>query len=146
MEDVHSCIDHHTGWSEARQQAIRLVLSRVFERHPNLKIILGHFGETLPYQLWRIDQALRRPGHEELGFREVFTNNFHITTSGHFSTTALICSMMEMGMDHIMFSVDWPFVSNKPAIEWLDTLQISREDMGKFLSGNAAKLLKIDVA
>ncbi len=130
---------------ETATQAIRLILSRVFEKHPRLNIILGHFGETLPYQLWRIDQALKRPGHEELGFRDVFTRNFHITTSGHFSTTALVCASMEMSMDKIMFSVDWPFVSNKPAFEWLDTLQISRNDMGKLLSGNAAKLLKIDL-
>jgi 2,3-dihydroxybenzoate decarboxylase len=128
---------------ETATQAIRLILSRVFEKHPKLKIVLGHFGETLPYQLWRIDQALKRPGHEELSFRDVFCRNFYITTSGHFSTPALVCSMMEMGMDHIMFSVDYPFVSNKPGMQWLDTLQISSEDMGKLLSGNAQKLLKL---
>lgn len=131
---------------ETATQAIRLILSRVFEKHPRFKVILGHFGETLPYQLWRIDQSLRRPGHEELSFRDVFTRNFYITTSGHFSTTALICAMMEMGMDHIMFSVDWPFVSNKPAIHWLDTLQISHGDLTKLVSANAARLLKIDIA
>ena len=128
---------------ETATQAVRLILSRVFEKHPGLNVILGHFGETLPYQLWRIDQALKRPGHDPMNFREHFTNNFYITTSGHFSTTALVCAMMEMSMDHIMFAVDYPFVPNAPAMEWLDTLQISKTDMRKLLSGNARRVLKI---
>ena len=128
---------------ETATQAIRLILSRVFDKHPGLNIILGHMGETLPYQLWRIDQALKRPGHDEMNFREHFTNNFFITTSGHFSTTALVCAMMEMSMDHIMFSVDYPFVAHKPAMDWLDTLQLSKTDMRKFLSGNARRVLNI---
>ena len=128
---------------ETATQAIRLVLSRVFEKHPRLKVVLGHFGETLPYQLWRIDQALKRPGHDEISFRDIFTRNFYITTSGHFSSTALVCAMMEMSMDHIMFSIDYPFVQNHPAMQWLDTLQISQNDMRKFLSGNARNVLKL---
>jgi 2,3-dihydroxybenzoate decarboxylase len=128
---------------ETATQAIRLILSRVFETHPNLKVVLGHMGETLPYQLWRIDQALRRPGHQPIDFRGIFTRNFYLTTSGHFSTPALLCAMMEMGMDHILFSIDYPFVPNKPAVAWLDTLQIAREDLTKMLSGNAKRLLRM---
>ncbi len=128
---------------ETATQAVRLILSRVFEKHRGLKVVLGHMGETLPYQLWRIDQALKRPGHDVMHFRDHFTRNFYITCSGHFSTPALVCAMMEMSMDHILFSVDYPFVANKPAIDWLETLQLSETDMRKFLSGNARQLLKI---
>lgn len=128
---------------ETATQAIRLVLSRVFETHTGLNIILGHMGETLPFLLWRINQALSRPGHEEMSFREQFTRHFHITTSGNFSTPALMCSMTEMGMDRIMFAVDWPFVSNKPAMDWVNDLQISRDDKVKLLSGNAKRLLRM---
>ncbi|MDB5509585.1 MAG: Amidohydrolase 2 [Hyphomicrobiales bacterium] len=128
---------------ETATQAIRLVLSRVFETHTGLNIILGHMGETLPFLLWRINQALSRPGHEEMSFREQFTRHFHITTSGNFSTHALMCSMTEMGMDRIMFAVDWPFVSNKPAMDWVNDLQISRDDKVKLLSGNAKRLLRM---
>ena len=78
-----------------------------------------------------------------MNFREHFTKNFYITTSGHFSTTALVCAMMEMSMDHIMFSVDYPFVAHKPAMDWLDTLQLSNTDMRKFLSGNARRILNL---
>ncbi len=56
--------------------AIRLVLSGVFERHPKLKIILGHLGETLPFLVWRIDQALKRPGQKSMSFRDIFCRQF----------------------------------------------------------------------
>lgn len=128
---------------ETATQAIRLILSRVFDEHKGLKIILGHFGETLPFLLWRINQALQRPGHEALSFRDTFCNHFYVTTSGHFSTPALVCTMMELGMDRIMFAVDYPYVSHRDGMDWIDTLQISGEDRAKLLGGTAKKLLKL---
>ena len=96
---------------ETATQAIRLVLSGVFEKHPNLKIILGHLGETLPFLVWRIDHALSRPGQKSVSFRDVFCNNFYITTSGNFSNPALLCCIMEMGVERVLFAVDYPFVA-----------------------------------
>src|SRR5215475_15841267 len=128
---------------ETATPAIRLVLSGVFEAHPRLKIILGHLGETLPFLVWRIDQALARPGQKSMSFRDIFCNNFYITTSGNFSNPALLCCIMEMGVDHILFAVDWPFVANPPAIEWMDTVPLSDADKAKILSGNAQRLLKL---
>ncbi|MDI3468909.1 MAG: 2-amino-3-carboxymuconate-6-semialdehyde decarboxylase [Pseudolabrys sp.] len=125
-------------------QAIRLVLSGVFEKHPKLKIILGHFGETLPFLLWRIDSSLKRPGQKSLEFRQIFTNNFWLTTSGFFSDPALLCCVMEMGVDRLLFAIDWPFViDNRPAVEWLSRIPLSGEDKVKIASGNAKRLLKM---
>jgi predicted TIM-barrel fold metal-dependent hydrolase len=126
---------------ETATTAIRMVLSGVFEAHPRLRIILGHLGETLPFLVWRIDQALARPGQKSLSFRDVFCSNFYITTSGNFSNPALLCCIMEMGVDRILFAVDWPFVENPPAIQWLATAPICDEDKIKILSGNAKRLL-----
>src|SRR6266851_7464463 len=93
---------------ETATTAIRMVLSGVFDSHPRLKVILGHLGETLPFLVWRIDHALARPGQKPLSFRDVFCGNFYITTSGNFSNPALLCCIMEMGVDRILFAVDWP--------------------------------------
>ncbi len=124
--------------------AIRMVLSGMFEKHPNLKIILGHFGETIPFLLWRIDSALKRPGGKQVAFRDIFSKNFYLTTSGFFSNPALLCCVMEMGVDHIMFAVDWPFViENKSAVEWMKGVPLSDEDKVKVLSGNAKRLLRM---
>jgi 2,3-dihydroxybenzoate decarboxylase len=128
---------------ETATTAIRMVLSGVFDRYPRLKIILGHLGETLPFLVWRIDQALSRPGQKALSFREVFCGNFYITTSGNFSDPALLCCLMEMGADRILFAVDWPFMENASATEWMAAAPICDEDKAKILSGNAKRVLRM---
>jgi predicted TIM-barrel fold metal-dependent hydrolase len=128
---------------ETATLGIRMVLSGVFEKYPKLKIILGHLGETLPFLVWRIDMALARPGQESVSFRDVFCNNFWITTSGNFSNPALLCCVQEMGVDRILFAVDYPFVANPPATDWMATVPLCDEDKAKILSGNAKRLLKM---
>jgi predicted TIM-barrel fold metal-dependent hydrolase len=120
-----------------------MVLSGVFEKFPKLKIILGHLGETLPFLVWRIDMTLKRPGQKGMSFRDIFSNNFYVTTSGNFSNPALLCCVMEMGIDHIMFAVDWPFVPNPPGTQWMEGVPLCDEDKAKILSGNAKRLLRM---
>ncbi len=136
----------NAGWGftvETATAAIRLILSGMFNKYPKTKIIVGHFGEGLPFLLWRIDQALSRPGQEGIKFREVFCNNFWLTCSGNFSTPALLCCMQELGMDRLMFSLDWPYVDNEDGMNWVKTLQINEADLRKFMYANAQRILNI---
>jgi predicted TIM-barrel fold metal-dependent hydrolase len=128
---------------ETATQALRLVLSGVFAEHPRLKVILGHLGETLPFLIWRIDEALNRPGQKRMSFRDIFCGNFWITTSGNFSNPALMCCAMEMGIDRILFAVDWPFVQNAQAVKWMESVPLCDEDKAKILSVNAKRLLRM---
>jgi predicted TIM-barrel fold metal-dependent hydrolase len=128
---------------ETATQAIRLVLSGLFDAYPRLKIVLGHLGETLPFLVWRVDHALSRPGAKTMSFRDAFCGHFYVTTSGNFSNPALLCCVMEMGIDRVLFAVDWPFVPNKPAVQWMDTVPLCDEDKIKILSGNATKLFRL---
>jgi predicted TIM-barrel fold metal-dependent hydrolase len=127
---------------ETATQGIRFVLSGVFDKYPGLKVILGHMGEGVPFLLWRISHGLRGSMTEKT-FRDVFCEHFWITTSGFFSDAALLCCMMEMGIDRILFSVDYPFAENPPGTKWLETLPIGAEDKEKLLNGNARRLLKL---
>jgi len=127
---------------ETATQGLRFVLSGVFDKYPGLKIILGHMGEGLPFLLWRISHGLRGSTGAK-SFRDIFCEHFYITTSGFFSDPALLCCVMEMGIDHILFSVDYPFVDNPPGTEWIKTLPLSAEDTEKLLNGNAKRLLKL---
>jgi predicted TIM-barrel fold metal-dependent hydrolase len=134
------------GWGftvETATQAIRMVLSGMFEAYPRLKIILGHLGEGLPFSLWRINMALARQGNRPTPFRDTFREHFWITTSGNFSTPALLCSVMEMGVDRILFSVDYPFVLNPPGMKWMQDIPLGVEDRGKIYGGNARRLLRL---
>lgn len=134
------------GWGftvETATQGIRLVLSGVFDKYPNLKIILGHLGEGLPFSLWRIDASLSRKGNRPLAFRETFRKHFYITTSGNFSDSALQCSVQEMGVDRILFAVDWPYVENRPGTAWMETVNLCTEDRHKILHGNARRLFRM---
>lgn len=136
----------NAGWGFTMETAtigIRLVLSGVLEKYSGVKIILGHLGETLPFLAWRIDMAVQRPGNAAFPFKEIFCKHFYITTSGFFSDPALLCCIQEMGVDHILFAVDYPFVANEPGPEWMERLMLNSEDKAKILHGNAEKMLKM---
>ena len=128
---------------ETTTTAIRLVLSGVFEAHPRLKIILGHLAKHCRSWSGASTRHYRGRGSQTLRFREVFCGNFYITTSGNFSTPALLCCAMEMGVDRILFAVDWPFVENRPATEWMAGAPICEEDKTKIFGGNARRLLRM---
>jgi predicted TIM-barrel fold metal-dependent hydrolase len=127
---------------EAGTQAMRLVLSGLFDAHPDVKIILGHLGETIPYTLARIDEALSRDTPMK-NFREMFSSHFYVTTSGFFSDPALQCCITEIGIDRIMFSIDWPYASNTAGVQWMHKTWLNDADRSKIFSGNAKRLLRI---
>jgi len=128
---------------ETATQGVRLVLSGAFEKYPRLKIILGHLGEGLPLYLWRINMGFARDGRGPTWFRDAFTEHFWVTTSGFFSDPALLHCIQEIGLDRVLFSVDYPFVENPPGTAWAERLPVSAADKAKILSGNAKALLKL---
>jgi 2,3-dihydroxybenzoate decarboxylase len=128
---------------DTASQVVRMILSGLFEAYPRLKIIIGHMGEGLPFLVDRVDEALQRPGNRSVAFKETFCRNVYVTTSGHFSTPALLCTLLELGIDHILFSVDYPFVENQPGTEWALGVPLSADDREKLLNGNARRLLKL---
>lgn len=136
----------NAGWGFTMETAtigIRMVLSGVFQKYPNLNIVLGHLGETLPFLMWRIDLALNRPGNDGVAFRDIFSSHFHVTTSGFFSDPALLCCIQEMGADRVLFAIDYPFVANEPGPIWMERLMLNAEDKAKILHGNSEKLFRM---
>ena len=134
------------GWgftAETALAGIRLVLSGVFDAYPRVKIILGHLGEGLPFFLWRINHSLARQDRGLKSFRDYFCEHFYVTTSGFFSDPALLCTVQELGIDRIMFSVDYPFVENPLGTKWLERVPLCAEDKEKLANGNARRLLRL---
>jgi predicted TIM-barrel fold metal-dependent hydrolase len=156
MPGVSPLCEGHTWlfgptWSFAAEtglHAMRLIGSGLFDEFPGLKIILGHLGEGLPFYIWRIDNRnnwMKAP-HKYAAKKPVanyFRANFYITTSGHFSTPALIDSIAEIGADRVMFSVDYPFEDFSDAADWFDHAAINEADRRAIGRTNAMRLFKL---
>jgi 2,3-dihydroxybenzoate decarboxylase len=124
-------------------QAARLVMSGVLDEFPRLRIILGHLGETLPFVLWRANDTLARRATLRRSFREYFRDHFFITTSGNFSHPALQCAIAELGVERILFAVDWPFQRNREAVDFIKRAELAPDDRQQIFGSSARRLLRI---
>jgi 2,3-dihydroxybenzoate decarboxylase len=136
-------------WSwgaETGGHALRVVYSGVFDRHPDARLILGHMGEFLPFQLTRLDsryltletdRPLRRMPSQYFG------PNVLLTTSGVFSPPALTGAVLAVGADAVMFSVDYPYESSQAAVDAFERTTLSDSDRAKIAHGNAERILRI---
>jgi hypothetical protein len=133
------------GWhAEAGLHALRLVAAGTFERHPRLRLIIGHCGEMLPFMLARADQVMP-PAVTGLPhpLSTYVHRNIWVTTSGMFSLPPVLCSIAVMGTDRLLFSVDYPFAANAHGRQMLDALPVSPADKAKIAGQNAASLLRL---
>src|SRR5438874_1127869 len=113
---------------ETALHALRLMGSGLFDRHPRLTVILGHLGEGLPYNIWRCDHRLAKsprgiPAQRPIG--AYLRSNFYLTTSGNFWTKTLRAAIAEIGLDRVMFSVDYPFEDTVDGASWFDAAELS---------------------
>jgi gamma-resorcylate decarboxylase len=136
--------------NETAVHALRLIGSGLFDEHPKLSIVLGHMGEGIPFGLWRIDHcnatAVKTDGRRaKRKIADYVRENFYVTTSGNFSSQALIHTILQLGADRVMFSVDWPFEEIAHAATWFDAVDISAHDRLKIGRTNAARLLKLEL-
>src|SRR3954469_10018181 len=143
--------DHGAGFQgsplgfglETLTHTFRLITSGLFDQYPTLKIIVGHLGETAPYTLWRTEHNLAKVVKLPKSFSDYYKTHFWLTTSGAFSNSALACAIAEMGVERIMFAVDWPYINNALGTKWLKAAPISDKDRALIFEGNAKKLLKM---
>lgn len=135
------------GWHlEAGIQVIRMILSGVFEKFPTLKVISGHWGELVPYYLTRFDQMFPP---SITGLKEKFSfyykRNVWVTPSGIYDNEDLELCVKKLGIDHILFSADYPFIAEEEAVPFIENSSLSKEEKELFGSKNAEKLLHINI-
>ncbi|MGI9523169.1 MAG: amidohydrolase family protein [Hyphomicrobiaceae bacterium] len=136
------------SWTvETGNHALRILFAGVFDRFPKAKLILGHMGETLPFQLWRLDcrWEISNRGSKTLSKNpsEYFRNNVWCTTAGVCSDEPLRCTIDAMSADRVMFSVDYPFESSTTAGQWIDQAPLSSIEREKVCHENARALLRL---
>lgn len=132
---------------EAGTHALRLMLSGVLDRFPRLQIVLGHMGEALPFWMWRLD-FMGAPGAwpgrgNQLKASEYFKRNFSITTSGVEDPLALRFSIDKLGIDSIMWAIDYPYQPTTPAVSFIESAPLTDQERAKVAYGNAERIFRI---
>jgi 2,3-dihydroxybenzoate decarboxylase len=135
------------GWGvETGGHALRLLFGGVFDRFPRLVLLLGHMGEFLPFQRWRLDSRFaaypmgvtlaRKPS-------EYFGRNILITTAGVCSAPSLAGAIGEMGAQGVLFSVDYPYESTAEACAFIEQAPLDEATRALVCHGNARRLFKL---
>ena len=137
------------GWhAETALHVLRLWASGVFDRFPRLKLVIGHMGEMLPFQLDRIvGQTWLWGVQVETGLREVWERNVWVTTSGMFALAPLACLLRVSPMEKILYSVDYPFSPNERGAAFVEEMGksglVTEEQMEMICYKNAENLLGV---
>ena len=125
---------------------LRMVFSGLFDEYPDVKIILGHLGEGLPFAMHRLNDHTYRSA-EKRGLKKTplqyLKDNMLVTTSGNWYEPAFLCTLLALGADNILFAVDWPFEPNSTGVEFLKKISISDADREKIAHGNVERLLRM---
>ncbi|MDX1499093.1 MAG: amidohydrolase family protein [Woeseiaceae bacterium] len=134
---------------ETSIHALRLCGSGLFDDFPNLRIVIGHLGEGIPFGLWRIDARMHFSprgyrGRRPLG--DYFREHFHVTISGNYNDEAFRCTLDVLGADRICFSSDYPFERMQDAADWFDNTAVI-DDATRIRIGreNAIRLFGLDI-
>lgn len=125
---------------------LKMTVSGLFDELPNLKVVLGHLGEAIPFLLDRIDNRmnfipnpllknLQKPSY-------YFRHNIMVSTSGNMSAAAFRCTKDVLGIENIVFGSDYPFENLPDMINFIDSLPISDEERAMVYCDNAARLFK----
>jgi len=137
------------GWGFAVDTSchfLRLVFAGVFDAFPKLQIILGHLGEGLPFAMHRLDDhtasAAARRGLKKRPL-DYLTENLLVTTSGNWYEPAFQCTLAALGVDRILFAVDWPYEANTTGVEFLNRVSLTDSDREKVAHRNAEYWLKL---
>jgi predicted TIM-barrel fold metal-dependent hydrolase len=132
---------------ETSTHILRLIFSGVLDRFPKLQVIIGHMGEALPFWLWRLDfmgaPGARAGRKNALKPSEYFQRNITITTSGVEDPLALRYCIDKIGIDRIMWAIDYPFQPTAPAVSFLESATLSDSERAKIAHGNAERIFKI---
>jgi predicted TIM-barrel fold metal-dependent hydrolase len=135
------------GWhAELGMHCLRLILGGVFDRFPRLRIIIGHMGENLPFSLIRAEDGLPASVTGlQRSVSEYFQDHFYVTTSGYFTLPPFLCAVQVLGIDRLLYSIDYPYRANTLGADFLRMLPVSPADLEKIAHANAEAILHLPV-
>jgi 2,3-dihydroxybenzoate decarboxylase len=137
---------------ETGLHALRIITAGVFDRFPKLQIIIGHMGEALPFWAYRLDYmhratvaSNRYPSVKPIQRKpsEYLRENFYITNSGVAWEPAIKFTQSVVGVDRVLYAMDYPYQYAPEEVTMMDNMQMSAEDKKKFFQTNAEKVFGI---
>lgn len=133
------------GWTATvGAHALRLIYGGVFDDFPSASVMLGHMGELLPFQMARLDSRYDQVP-PEARVRQLpsyyLRNNVYATTSGVHSHAALLGAVHAVGLDRVLFAIDYPFESSAEAVQFLRSAPYAPADLERIAHGNAERVL-----
>jgi predicted TIM-barrel fold metal-dependent hydrolase len=135
------------GWTATvGAHALRIIYGGVFDEYPGASLTLGHMGELLPFQMARLDSRYGQvpPEHRVQHLPSHYLrNNVYVTTSGVHSHAALIGAALAVGVDRVLFAIDYPYESTTEAVEFLRSAPYAPADLERIAHGNAERILRL---
>jgi 5-carboxyvanillate decarboxylase len=137
---------------ETGLHVLRIIVSGVFDRFPRLKLVIGHLGEALPYWLFRIDfmhnrmvTANRYASVQKLARKpsDYVRENIYVTTSGMAWEPPILYAQSVLGMDRVLYAMDYPYQFVPEEVAVTDNLPISDADKKKLYQSNAEKVFNL---
>jgi len=131
---------------------LRLITTGVFDRFPRLQVVVGHLGEALPYWMFRIDfmhRAMVASGRhasvQKLNRKpsEYLRENFYYTTSGMAWEPVILFAQSVLGVDRVLYAMDYPYQFVPDEVQVTDNLPISDQDKLKLYQLNAEKVFAL---
>lgn len=130
------------GWHyDAGLQFVRLMASGIFDRLPELQIILGHWGELVLFYAERL-AVMGRVGNLKKPVSDYLKSNLYVTASGMFLPHYLERAASIVGKERLLFSTDFPYQyrPGHEARQFLDNCGLSGEDLSGFAHANWERL------
>jgi predicted TIM-barrel fold metal-dependent hydrolase len=129
------------GWHiETALHVLRMVLGGVFDAHPDLQVVIGHMGETLPFMIERVDAMPQSMTGLEKPVSAYLRENVHYTFSGFNFLPTFLDLLLEVGVKRMMFSTDHPYRPMAEGRAFLDRLPVSPADRERIAHENAERL------
>lgn len=123
----------------------RMILGGVFDRLPDLKVVLGHLGEGFPFVMDRMrargPKQNRLPAVNELPAKDYLTKNVWVSTSGNYSEAAFRCTLETMGAERILLGSDYPMEALKDSVDFLDGMRLTKSEREAISCRNSEKLI-----
>jgi len=130
---------------------LAILRSGALDRFPNLRIVVGHGGEALPFWLYRLDYMNRtarpfiRNGADRLNrtLSEYMRENVYVTTSGMAWAPVITFVQSVLGVDRVLYAMDYPYQFEPDEVTATDNVPISDADKKKLFQTNAEKVFRL---